>query len=275
MQIIRVASASDPRVEDYRFIRERDALGRGYCIAEGETVLHVLLKQARFRPRSILLGASRLEKLGPVLEAHPPTAPILVAEQGVLNEIAGFNIHRGILAAVDLPEPPSFDDVVQRALDARRPLVLLEGLANHDNVGGVFRNAAAFGAAGVVLDEKTADPFYRKAIRVSVGGVFKVPSLRAENLGETVAALRRAGVVVLSLTPSREAVSLYEVVSQLSGKAVAFLFGSEEPGLSANLLRASDRQVRIPQAGDFDSLNVATASGIVMSAFFASGVVRF
>jgi tRNA G18 (ribose-2'-O)-methylase SpoU len=146
-------------------------------------------------------------------------------------------------------------------------VVLLEGLTNHDNVGGVFRNAAAFGVDAVLYDDATCDPLYRKAIRVSVGGSLLVPFARAPQSADTLAALRAHGFSLIALSPRRDALDVTELGrgSPLPQR-VALLFGSEGPGLREDTMRAADQVVRIHIAEHFDSLNVATTSGIVLHA---------
>jgi tRNA G18 (ribose-2'-O)-methylase SpoU len=175
-----------------------------------------------------------------------------------MDAIVGFPIHRGVLAvARRAPLPPVRD--LLAGLPEGALVVGLVGLANHDNVGGIFRNAAAFGAGAVLLDRETCDPLYRKAIRVSVGGALVVPFTRVESAEAMVEALRAAGFEVISLSPrGREALSQVR-----PSRRTALLLGAEGPGLPADVL-ARTRSVSIPMSGGFDSLNVATTSGIAL-----------
>lgn len=244
----------DPRVAGYRNIRERDLVRRqGQFVAEGEVVLRVLLRSKLFRPVSILVDRKRVSALAPMLQGVG--APIYAAGQAVLDAIAGFHLHRGVLALAERLETPTASQLL-RDLPDRALVVCLIGIANHDNMGGVFRNAAAFGADAVLLDATCCDPLYRKAIRVSVGGALTVPFARFE--GDPLALLEGFQTVALSPTGTTHINDL--------GRAprTAALFGAEGEGLPAGLL-ARTRTVRIPMAGGFDSLNVATTSGIVLS----------
>lgn len=256
----RIESADDPRIEVFRALRERDLVGReGRFIAEGEVVLRVLLGQSRHRPLALLLDERRLPKLAPLLTALADDVPVYAASRDLLGEIAGFNLHRGILAlaerAPDVPAAELLAGCGERAL-----VVCALGIANHDNVGGIFRNAAAFGADAVLLDEASCDPFYRKAIRVSVGGALVVPSVRVER-SALLPLLEGAGFTPLALTPAG-GTTLRDLKRP---QRAAVLLGTEGEGLPEAIM-ARAVTVGIPMAGGFDSLNVATTSGIVLHA---------
>ncbi|WP_254603143.1 RNA methyltransferase [Sphingomonas bacterium] len=257
--ILGVADPDDPRIAAYRDIRERDLVGRqGLFVAEGRVVLAMLLASTRFAARSVLIAAHRVAALADLIAQVPDDVPVYAADQRVLDAIAGFPLHRGILAIGERREPLSADALLA-SLPERATVVALSGIANHDNMGGIFRNAAAFGADAVVMDGDCCDPLYRKAIRVSVGAVLSVPFAVA-SVGEDLVGLLQAqgfDVLALGLTGER---TLAEVVP---GPRIAALFGAEGPGLPAAML-ARANGVRIPMAGGFDSLNVATTSGIVL-----------
>lgn len=257
--VIAVSRPDDPRIADYRAVRERDLVGReGRFMAEGEVVLRLLLGGARHRPLSLLLSQAQAERLAALVETLPPDLPVYVAGQEVMDAVVGFPIHRGILALGQAAPAPAAGDLLA-GLGAEALVVGLVGLANHDNLGGIFRNAAAFGADAVLLDATCCDPLYRKAIRVSVGASLKVPYARVPDGLAMAALLRRHGFEVLALSPSAGE-RLAEVARP---PRVAALFGTEGPGLPDDVLGAV-RPVGIPMAGGFDSLNVATTSGIVL-----------
>lgn len=256
---IPILDPDDPRIEPYRAVRERDLVGRQHrFIAEGEVVLRVLLKQPRFEIESLLLAENRLESLADALASLSSDVPVYTANRAVMDAIVGFPIHRGILAVARKPVLPPADEFLSTMPDDAL-LVGLIGLANHDNVGGIFRNAAAFGATGVLLDQESCDPLYRKAIRVSVGGALVVPFTRVASAGAMVETLQAASFDVIALSPSGR-----EVLSQVKPtRRTALLLGAEGPGLPPDLL-ARTRTVSIPMSGGFDSLNVATTSGIAL-----------
>ena len=265
--LISIADPDDPRIEPYRSVRERDLLGRdGLFVAEGEVVLRVLLgRSSRFPVESILLSEKRLDSARPLLARAPGETPVLVASQPVMDRIVGFPIHRGVLALARRGAEPTAADIL-RSLGPRALVVALIGLANHDNVGGVFRNAAAFGADAVLLDRTSCDPLYRKAIRVSVGGSLVVPFARGSEAEAVLETLHAHGFALLGLSPSGE--ERIEDVRR-SGRT-ALLLGAEGAGLPAAVLAAT-RRVRIPMAAGFDSLNVATASGIALHRLMGGG----
>jgi tRNA G18 (ribose-2'-O)-methylase SpoU len=264
-RILRVERLDDPRLADYRELREADLAGRREAfIAESEVVLRVLALRGRFALRSLLLAAPRLARLADVVAGLPPEVPVYIAEQELLDQIVGFRIHRGVLAAGRRQPLPSPAKLIESLPSGVCRVVVLEALTNHDNVGGVFRNAAAFGARAVLFDRPTCDPLYRKAIRVSAGASLLVPFARAETSAEILEALRDAGFWTLALTPGAQARDLYTL--ERLPERVALLVGTEGVGLSERALAAADERLRIAMEPGFDSLNVATASGIALSA---------
>lgn len=258
MNLIRIEDAGDPRLADYLQVRERDLVGRqGRFIAEGAVVLEKLVAAGRHPVRSVLVAENRLAGLAPRIPGLSPEAPVYVAAQGVMDAVVGFPIHRGVLAVGERAEPAA--EALLADLPARALVVGLFGIANHDNMGGLFRNAAAFGADAVVLDAQCCDPLYRKAIRVSVGATLTVPFARVGAAAQSLEALAAAGFELIALSPSgRNALA-----DLAAAPRQAALFGAEGPGLGPEVMALS-RTVAIPMAGGFDSLNVATTSGIVL-----------
>ncbi len=259
-EIIAIADPDDPRVAAYRAVRERDLVGReGLFVAEGAVVLGVLLgPRSRHRPVSLLIADKRVAALGGLLAKVPAEAPVYAASQAVIDAIAGFHIHRGILALGRRAPMPAAEALLA-GLGQRALVVVLSAIANHDNMGGICRNAAAFGAGAVILDGDCCDPFYRKAIRVSVGAVLTLPFARVAAAGDALDRLAAHGFAALALSPSG-GTALTDVVRP---DRVAAIFGAEGPGLPAAVLGRAGT-VRIAMAPGMDSLNVATASGIVL-----------
>ena len=260
MNLIPVSDPADPCISAFRDVKERDLTGRqGLFVAEGEVVLRVLASPAsRCTPVAVLIAEKRLEALRDVLERLPEGVPVHTAPQAVLDAIAGFHLHRGILALGRKPEPVDLEAFLD-GLPERAVLVGASGIGNHDNMGGLFRNAAAFGAAGLLLDETCCDPFYRKAIRVSVGAVLRTPFVEGRTAAAMVEALKARGFEVLALTPSAT-----ETLAELKpAPRTAILLGSEGPGLSPQVI-ARCRPLAIRMSGGFDSLNVATTSAVAL-----------
>lgn len=259
---ISVDDPADPRIDMYRDIRERDLVGRqGLFVAEGTVVLATLLRSSLYAPVSLLIAAKRIEPLAPLLSSVPEDVPIWVATQAILDAITGFPLHRGVLAIGRRIETPSADLLLRRAAEAepRCDVLLLCGIANHDNLGGIFRNAAAFGCGAVLLDSECCDPLYRKSIRVSVGASLTVPFARITRHEDALTALASHGFNPVGLSPAG-ASPLADWRPQARN---AVLLGAEGPGLPPSLM-ARMHTVRITMSAGFDSLNVATTSGIVL-----------
>lgn len=238
----------------------------GAFIAEGEVVVRTLASPAsRHEVGSLLLAEKRVPALQDVIDGLPEDTPVYVAAQAVMDAIVGFPIHRGVLALGRRAPPVSAADLLDR-LGPRAIVVGLGGVSNHDNVGGVFRNAAAFGADAVLLDGACCDPLYRKAIRVSTGSALRVPFARTASAAAMANLLVGRGFDVLALSP----VGAERLSDVRRPERAAVLLGAEGQGLPPALL-ARLRTVRIPMAGGVDSLNVATTSGIVLHHLAAAG----
>jgi tRNA G18 (ribose-2'-O)-methylase SpoU len=257
--VIRIESTEDPRITPYRAIRERDLVGReGRFIAEGKVVLNVLFSARRFEVESALILESRLSGMADTLALAPAEMPVYVASQEVMDAIAGFHIHRGVLA---LGRRRAGGDM--GALLASLPedalVVALVGISNHDNVGAIFRNAAAFEADAVLLDASSCDPLYRKAIRVSVGAALKVPFATAPDETSLFDTLARYGFTQIALSPG----GAEEIGDFRRAGRTALYLGTEGDGLPTTLM-ARMKTVRIAMSDSFDSLNVAAASAIAL-----------
>ncbi|GAB5506715.1 MAG: RNA methyltransferase [Rhizobiaceae bacterium] len=256
---IEIDSADDPRIAGYLNIRDRDlARDDGLFIAEGKVVLRVLFEERRFEPVSVLTLENRLEGISDILSKAPSDLPVYVAPAAVMDAIAGFHMHRGVLALARRRAPQPVAEMIA-ALPENALVVALVGISNHDNVGGIFRNAAAFGADAVILDATSCDPLYRKAIRVSVGGVLKIPFTVGPDWRTLFDALDTRGFRQLALTPSGA-----RDISEIAPPArTALYFGTEGEGLPAELMSRMEG-VRIAISSDFDSLNVAASSAIAL-----------
>ncbi|TIO07049.1 RNA methyltransferase [Mesorhizobium sp.] len=265
MRPIRIDDPQDPRVAAYLDIRERDLAGRqGRFVAEGKVVLEMLLSAKRFTAESVLVLESRLAGLDGTLRKAPFDLPVYVAASEVMDKIAGFHMHRGILA-IGRKGAAQPAEALLDTLPAGALIVVLVGIANHDNMGSIFRNAAAFGADAVFLDATCCDPLYRKAIRVSVGAALKVPFASfTETVGFT-ATLDQLGFGQFALSPRGQT----DIRDAKRTERLALYLGTEGEGLPESLL-ARLRTVRIGMAEGFDSLNVAAASAIALHHFSAS-----
>ncbi len=263
--IIAITSPDDPRVAAYRDVRERDVVRGKRFIVEGVVTLGRLVEASRFGVESVLISESRLAPLSEMLAELSDDVPVYVAAQAVMDGIAGFHIHRGVLAMARREAEQTVGELVRALPDGPLTLLALIGLSNHDNVGACFRNAAALGADAVLLDGESCDPLYRKSIRVSAGTALSLPYAQSGTGVEMIAALQAAGIEAWALSPSGgEALHTLKPPERL-----AIVLGAEGPGLPEALM-ASCRRVSIAMAPGIDSLNVATAGAIALSHAFAA-----
>jgi tRNA G18 (ribose-2'-O)-methylase SpoU len=252
---------ADPRIAMYREPRDGRIRRAGLFLAEGRLVVRRLLEGFALSTRSILATRAALDDLQDILRARPP-AQIYEASARTIRGVVGFKFHRGCLALGEEGPPTPAAAIIEP--QGPRTVLALEDLADPDNVGAVFRNAAAFGAAGVLLSSGCADPLSRKAIRVSMGATLTMPLARAD-WRDGLGGLRAAGYTMVALTPHPEAQAIDAVaVHGVASRRVALLLGAEGAGLSEESRRAADLCARIPMASGADSLNVATACGIAL-----------
>lgn len=270
--IARIENEADPRLDDYRNLTDAQLLrDRGLFMAEGRLIVRTLLTASGFRPRSVLVTAAALESLRDVLPGVAgdgrPGPPVLLVPQRIMDGIAGFHVHRGCLSAAERGPGLSVGDVIASAGAGSATIVVLENLLNHDNVGGVFRNACAFGSAGVLLSPACVDPLYRKAVRVSMGGALRVPFayFGADDWPGGLARLKHAGFTIIALTPAAGAIDIREFgTSRTPPGRAAIMLGTEGEGLTGEALEAADLRVRIDMAPGVDSINVASACAIAL-----------
>ncbi|MGQ7788540.1 TrmH family RNA methyltransferase [Nesterenkonia sp. K-15-9-6] len=266
--IVVLDSADDPRATDYRSLtdaalRRRQDIAHGMYMAESSQVVRRAV-DAGHRPRSFFMEHRHLAGLADVV-ARWPQAPVYLGEQQVLQEITGFHLHRGALAAMHRPAELRLDEVLDGIdadqKDARLRVGILEDLTDHTNVGAVFRSAAALGADAVLLSPACADPLYRRAIRVSMGAVFQMPWTRVHPWPDGLASLQAAGFVVAGLSLGEGSVPLDDLVAQDHSR-LALVLGNEGDGLREETERRLDARVTIPMMRGVDSLNVAAASAV-------------
>lgn len=270
MTVEHIAGPDDARVAQYRGLLDADLMrAHGLFVAEGRLIVRRVIEDGRFRVRSVLVNDAAARDLAPVFAALAPSVPVCVAEPAVLSAIAGYDVHRGCLALVERPPARTLADVLASA----RTLMILEGVANADNVGGVFRNAAAFGAGGVLLSPACCDPLYRKAIRTSMGAVLQVPYARAEPWPDALTDVRAAGFTLVALTPRAPSESIDVFAARPRASRVALIVGTEGEGLTAAVEAAADYRVCIPISPGVDSLNLSVAAGIALHALRCSAAL--
>lgn len=267
--IIPIEDANDERLRAYRDLndsavsRRMEAEGALFVV-EGRVAVGQLLS-SEYSVRSLLVDDHQLTLAAPLVEdVQARGAPVYVAPRHVVARTIGFDLHRGVVALANRPAP--LDPSVLMNPAPRGIVAVLEDLNDHENIGSLFRNAAAFGVAGMLLSPSCADPLYRRSIRVSVGHVLHVPFARATQWPEALHDLKEAGFLVVALVPhpEGEATSLAQLTARLATRPqpVAVMVGAEGPGLSAVAMEGADLLVSIPMAVGADSLNVATAAAI-------------
>ena len=262
MPVIRIDDPADPRLDDFRALADvRRLTARRLFLAEGRLVVGRLLRESPFGVEAVLLNEAAHRALASDLAQRADVA-VFVVPAAVLEPLTGFHIHRGCLATGRRPAGRTMADLL--AAGARR-LLVLDGVSNPDNVGGLFRTAHAFGIDAVVVGPGTGDPLYRKAIRVSSAASLIVP-FGSVTWPEGLNALRAAGLPVLALTPAGSE-TLGEARARLGRPgAFAVVVGSEGHGLSQEMLAWADARIRIPIDPRADSLNVTVAAGIALHA---------
>jgi len=282
--LVVVDDPADPGLAAYRDLndpaRRRSVEADGSIfVVEGKLAVERLLSSG-YAVRSLLVDDHQVSSAAPLVDAVRATgAPVFVGTRAVVAATVGFALHRGVVAVADRPTPVDADqllaDLAHQAGAADGPplLTVLEGLNDHENVGALFRNAAAFGVSGVILDPTCADPLYRRSVRVSMGHVLHVPFARLDPWPAGLARVRAAGCVVAALAPHPTAgdvpsVNLADLRDRrvADGVGLALLLGAEGPGLSAEALAAADVVVSIPMADGVDSLNVATSAAVALYA---------
>jgi len=264
-RLIHLDDPGDPRLAEYVDLRDVQLrrhleAEHGLFLAEGEKVVRRAVA-AGFPVRSFLMAPRWLAGLSDVLE-DAGEVPCYVVEEALAEEVTGFHVHRGALASLRRLPLPS----VEKVLSGAGRILLLEDLVDHTNVGAAFRGAAAFGVDGVLLSPRSADPLYRRAVKVSMGAVFSVPWTRVDDWYDALPGLAEAGFTTVALTPAPDAVDIREVARRHGNERLAVIVGSEGPGLSGRWLASADVRARIPMAGGVDSLNVAAATAVALFA---------
>lgn len=272
MRVERIEDLADPRVRIYRNVRDaalRD--DRDLFLAESRLCVERLLALRRHRVHSVLLSEAALAALEPALRASGAAFPVYLARPELLQRVVGYPLHRGCIAAAHRGALPTLEALLRAK---PRLLVGLEGVANPENVGNVFRNALAFGADAVVLSRDCADPLYRKAIRVSMAASLRTPFARIRSWPEAIGALRSAGLRVFALTPAHGERDLDALPAEVLSQPALWLLGAEGDGLRDATRAAADCAVRIRLAEGVDSLNVAAASAVALQRVFARRAQR-
>jgi len=262
MAVVHVDDSADPRLAGYAHVSDAELLrAQRLFVAEGRFVLERVLADPALTVQSLLLSDASHRALQGPLARLPAATPIYVTAVENFLSVTGFNIHRGCLALVERPPVRSADALVQSG----RTIVVLEAVTNADNVGSVFRSAAAFEVDAVLLSATCCDPLYRKAVRTSMAATLSVPFARLEHWPGELSLLKANGFTVVALTPRSDSATVDEFSAGSRPRRLALLVGTEGAGLSDAAEAAADHRVRIPISARVDSLNLAVASGIALS----------
>lgn len=254
----------DPRLADYRQVRDPLLVKQSArFVAEGRLVVRTLLEDSPLEACSVLVDETALSALGDLLTAHPEI-PTYVVPAGALQDLTGWSFHQGCLAVGVRPEPIDVPTLLARAGEPRLVLAL-DDVSNPDNVGAMFRSAAALGAGAVVLSPACASPLYRKAIRSSMGAALHLPFAHGVPWEDALRALAGAGHALVALSPAAEAPPIDAVAAALPPDgARTLVMGAEGAGLGTEARALATRHARIPMRVGMDSLNVAAAAAIAL-----------
>ena len=260
MQTHRVPSLDLPELAPYRTLKQVDEHRRaGLFVAEGDKVVARLL-QSHFGVASVLLPEKRLAEFEPLIRARREDVPVYIIEIRVLEQLTGFPFFQGVLAVGKVPETPPLETILRES-PAPRLFVAIDGLTNSENVGVIVRNAAAFGAHAVLIDRSSASPFLRRAVRNSMGSIFKLPIVESERITDTLTQLRAAGVRVIAAHPHADRRTITDVNFRTD---CCLVLGSEGAGISRDVLAVCDEAVAIPMSNEIDSLNVGSAASVFL-----------
>lgn len=259
--MINIKDSGDPRVAPYSSLKGKMLERDGVFIAEGEKVVESMVDSG-CRVASCLVAAGAIDRYEAIVsKASGKGAAIYIASDELIEDIIGFRFHRGIMALGHCPEKKSVTGALKRL---KRPLLLiaLDSVNDPQNVGLIARNASAFGAGALLVDGATYDPYYRKAVRVSMGAIFRLPVFYEDDLESSLVRLKKDhGVRVIAATPGRSGTDIRRV--RFSGD-ICIVFGNEDNGVSRRILDIADTKVRIPISKGVDSLNVASASAVFL-----------
>lgn len=265
-----IADPLDPRLDAIRDLkhsdRRPDTGQAGFIIAEGALVIDRLLA-SRYPVMQVTGFGSALHSWLASNPQLPPNVPVYEVSRETLAQVAGFDLHRGLVAAASRVPALQVSEVLANA----RTLLVLEGIGNHENIGTLFRSGAGLGADGILFGAACADPLYRRSVRVSMGHVLRLPFAFLEGTTTTwqrrLSQLHEAGFRTVSLTPDPDAVHLAQALVGADGHPVAklaLLVGAEGPGLTEHAMRATHVRARIPMAPGTDSLNLGMAASIAL-----------
>jgi tRNA G18 (ribose-2'-O)-methylase SpoU len=255
-----IDSLDRPELQPYRTMRRPlEHRQQGIFVAEGEKVVRRLL-DSRLGVVSVLVPEARLAGLAPLLQARSEEIDVYVAPKAQLERLTGFSFYQGVLAVGRIPQPPTLERLWASS-PTPRLFIAADGLTSAENLGVLVRNGAAFGVQGLLVGETCSSPFLRRAVRSSMGAIFRLPAVEVDSLVEALQVLRSHGVRCVAAHPhsGRKSVSESPLASDC-----CLVFGSEGSGISPSVLDACEEWVPIPMQNEVDSLNVSSAGAVFL-----------
>lgn len=260
VDVQRIDSLDHPELAPYKAMRGQvEQREGGIFVAESDKVVRRML-ESELRVVSLLLPEKWLSKLMPLLEKRPEDIRVYLLEKSELERLTGFTFYQGVLGIGKVPKSPSIEALLA-SKSPPRLLVAVEGVCSAENLGGMVRSGAAFGVDGFLVDRSSSSPYLRRAVRSSMGTIFRIPAIEKLDLAHTMLQLRDQGFRCVAAHPRAEARPLFE--ADLTGDT-CIVFGSEGYGITPDLLDACDDAVAIPMMGGVDSLNVASAASVFL-----------
>jgi tRNA G18 (ribose-2'-O)-methylase SpoU len=260
LHIHAVQDLTDPALKPYRTLRRRKDLERQRIfVVEGDKVVQRLL-ESHFRVDSLLITQAWLERVRGLLDQREDEITVFLAEKDQIEQITGFGCYQGVKAVGRILHPVALKEVLEGSPHPRL-FVAFDGISNAENLGVMVRNCAALGAHGVIVGETSASPFLTRAIRTSMGAIFRLPAVEVDDLVAALNFMGAHGVRGVAAHPSAGSSTLAH--ADLTGD-VCVVFGSEGYGLRPEVLNACAESVAVPMAAEIDSLNVSSATAVFL-----------
>lgn len=259
--IERIFTIDSPGLECYTTLkRPVEHYEKGLFVIEGDKVMERFFESS-LPLVSVLFTDKWFETFRENIEKRDESVKVFIASIEHMAHIVGFNYHHGIMAVGRMPGTLTLDEAVAN-VKMPRLIVALDKLDNSENVGVLVRNCAACGVHALIVGETSADPYLRRAVRNSMGTVFRVPVVKSISLRESLVILKvKFGFQIVGAHPHVNSVPLYS--TDLS-KDTCIVFGNEGDGISQDIIDVCDYKVSIPMAPGIDSFNVGCASAIML-----------
>lgn len=252
-----ITSSANPKVKQVALWQAKGKERRraGVFLTEGFKMFEEAPEE---RLREVYLTSEALEKVSetPGMKEKLMRTGYEEVTPEVFRKMSDTQTPQGILCVVERPEYE-----LERLLTVPRPLLLVvEGLQDPGNLGAIVRTGEGAGVTGIIMSVGTVDIFHPKTIRATMGSIYRVPFVWAEDLTKVMGMLREKGIH--SFAAHLEGKRYYDSFSFREG--TAFLIGNEGAGLGRELARRADDYLKIPMEGKVESLNAAIAASLLM-----------